>query len=502
MECDNIKILLSGYLDNELDAAEKKQVESHLQHCEACNAELEDLRNYLDVARKHERKSPPDSLKDSIWQGIEGMPEKKAVSFNGKRILWITGVAAAAAIILYFSILPNFLNTTKLESDFAYQEIKRGKAPANKKGTLKDESKEVKWLTGLVHELDGEILEEGFNKQTGMTDYTRFRLRKKRYIQLMDSLHEAGIEVTLPDSLEAASGYVVIQLYFPGRKFVTGDFNGDGRCDLAAYYMRGKNAGEWFITFNEMEEMFAEPSPVHFDDGIFYLEEDDFPLSGDLDGDHLPDLVIANPSGIWITFINDGVTPYKSRDSSHLTFILPSPGPYIPLTGDINNDQLDDLVLHFRKGDLAGKWFVALNKGKLMFSDFSEFKVRDQVIQENSRYIPFILDYNGDGYDDCGIYWQDGEFIARWFIALNDQNGGFSEPSQIWFGNSPRAFLGDYICFTGDFTADGYGDLLVKGGTQDETGEWYLMKNEAGTKFTYGFGVLFNGREHFTIEQQ
>jgi len=63
MECEKIKILLSAYLDKELDPGETRAVEEHLAGCESCRQDLEQLQQYLQEAEKLEKEKAPDSLK-------------------------------------------------------------------------------------------------------------------------------------------------------------------------------------------------------------------------------------------------------------------------------------------------------------------------------------------------------------------------------------------------------------------------------------------------------
>jgi hypothetical protein len=407
-------------------------------------------------------------------------------------------LAAAAAIILFLVISPNFLNTSRIESDFTYRQIKTGKGPADSKSQMTDGSKEVILLDEITGKVDGKVIEEGYNARTGMTDFLTLRIRSKNYHTFESLLKESGIDVALPETIPGTSRYVILQLYFPGRKFVTGDFNGDGQTDLAAYFKRGKNCGNWFIAYHEKEGKFTAPARTTLGDTMFFLSENDVPLSGDLNGDGFSDLVISCPPGKWKVFLNDGNANFHDPGQALLELNLPLTDEYyLLLSGDLNGDGLDDLVVHYFKGDLAGRWFVSLNAGRLNFKGFEEFPVPGQVYEAGQRYTPLILDFNGDGFGDCGIYWQQGYLNARWYLGINDKNGQFLEPCQVHFGNSPLAFQGNYSAFTGDVTADGLDDILVKSGTQDEAGEWYLEENESGIKFSFGKEVIFGEGQNF-----
>jgi len=336
-------------------------------------------------------------------------------------------------------------------------------------------------------------LKEGVNPVTGMTDFVIIRIRNRDYPAFTQALLEAGVDARLPETSGQWSRFVSIQLYFQGRKFATGDVNGDGRSDVAAYFRRGRNTGQWSVSLHRQQAEFSTPVNISFDDEALYLSEYATPLFADINGDDLSDLVIAEPGHPWKIMINQGEWKF-TQSAQHITLSgLPSLDDlYQPLTGDFNGDGMDDAAVNYLKGEYAGRWFIALNAGKNGFGVFNEYPLNSGNMDLTIRYFPLILDFNGDGFDDCIIYFQDGELNASWFIGLNHQKNGFDEPFRVYFGNSPLAFYGDYYPFTGDFNADGYDDLIVKSGTQDETGEWYLEYNQAGINFTYGHDVLFD----------
>ena len=64
MTCDEVKVLVHGLLDVELDAARVREVESHLATCPGCAAELADFRQMRQVLRNPDlRLAAPDDLR-------------------------------------------------------------------------------------------------------------------------------------------------------------------------------------------------------------------------------------------------------------------------------------------------------------------------------------------------------------------------------------------------------------------------------------------------------
>jgi anti-sigma factor RsiW len=47
IDCKHVWEYISGYLDNNLEASERNEVQKHLEHCEICSAILDSSRNIL-----------------------------------------------------------------------------------------------------------------------------------------------------------------------------------------------------------------------------------------------------------------------------------------------------------------------------------------------------------------------------------------------------------------------------------------------------------------------
>ena len=47
VDCKHVWEYISGYLDNNLEASERNEVQKHLEHCEICSAILDSTRNIL-----------------------------------------------------------------------------------------------------------------------------------------------------------------------------------------------------------------------------------------------------------------------------------------------------------------------------------------------------------------------------------------------------------------------------------------------------------------------
>jgi hypothetical protein len=76
MSCEEIKILLSGMLDGELEAGEKKTVNDHLVSCIACREEYLKLKKLKEVTDDMKFFDLPDRLWAGYWHGIYNRLER------------------------------------------------------------------------------------------------------------------------------------------------------------------------------------------------------------------------------------------------------------------------------------------------------------------------------------------------------------------------------------------------------------------------------------------
>jgi anti-sigma factor RsiW len=93
---------IAAYVDGELDPAEERSVERHLEGCPGCGALVADLRTLRAAAFTLDRREPPADLLARIQARIaaEPQPQPRVLSWPNTRAAWGTWLAAAAALVL------------------------------------------------------------------------------------------------------------------------------------------------------------------------------------------------------------------------------------------------------------------------------------------------------------------------------------------------------------------------------------------------------------------
>lgn len=85
---------LSAYVDNELDASERSQLDTHLATCSTCRSRLDALRQTVSALRALPMESPPRAFTVPAQR-------RQAVTRNWAPIGWLGGAAAALLVVAF-----------------------------------------------------------------------------------------------------------------------------------------------------------------------------------------------------------------------------------------------------------------------------------------------------------------------------------------------------------------------------------------------------------------
>ena len=224
--------------------------------------------------------------------------------------------------------------------------------------------------------------------------------------------------------------------FFKGN--VTGDYNGDGRSDVAFYLPETREF--WVAEHDGRIFQFRRYGGLPLT-GIDILKCEWF--TGDFDGNGLSDAVLFHePTGEWILMRNLGGYFDFIKFSAHFKNLFRD--DYTP-DGNMDSEATSD------------------------HSDYG--KAREKI--------NFLSgDFNGDGRTDISIYdARDG----RWWVAENyrDDALGFRLEWRLYkVFTAPEQALFGHDRFSGDFNGDGFSDFLL---FDRAKGEWILGETGDGT---------------------
>jgi hypothetical protein len=283
-------------------------------------------------------------------------------------------------------------------------------------------------------------------------------------------------------TLTSAGGLDIFVAKFFGNK-VAGDFDGDGKSDIAAYQT---STGNWFFL----------RSTMGFGQHLNFGGANFLPVPGDYDGDGKADeAVYDTTNGNW--FIAQSTAGFRIHPSFGGAGFIPVPGDYdgdgktdvaayqtstghwfivrstlgfmyhlafggsgfVPVPGDYDGDGKTDTAVHQMS---TGNWFIAQST--------AGFRVHPSF--GGSGFLPAPGDYDGDGKMDVAVYQTSA---GHWFVV--GSTVGFFQ--HLAFGGS------GFMPVAGDYDGDGETDTAVY---QMSTGNWFISQSMAGFRVQPSFG--------------
>jgi hypothetical protein len=207
---------------------------------------------------------------------------------------------------------------------------------------------------------------------------------------------------------------------------VQGDYNDDGKADLAVFRRVNAGLAQFFVQNGN------PPGGPAFGSGTL-----DVPFEGDIDGDGKSDLILYRPStASW--YIQESSAGFTS-------FAFGAPNTDIPVVGNFDGTAKTEVGVYRPS---TGQWFVGGHAG--VFATFGG----------DPSDLPVPGNYDGLGFDQLALYRQS---TSQWFIA--------GHPGPINFGG-----VGD-IPVPGDYDGTDKMEIAVY---RPSTGQWFIAGHSTG----------------------
>lgn len=264
-------------------------------------------------------------------------------------------------------------------------------------------------------------------------------------------------------SFSVTNTYIGVFASWSARRDVsrlTGDFNGDGKTDIALIGPKGW--GSMPVAFSNGNGSFTVTNHPINNFASFAADANSTKLTGDFNGDGRTDVALTGPS-YWNTLpvaFSNGNGTFTVTNLYIGEFAEWASNPQAKkLVGDFNGDGKTDIAM---TGPSA--WYtlpVAFSNGN---GTFSVTNVGNSTFASYASYSnaePMAADFNGDGKTDIAVLGAGGmSFIPT---ALSNGDGSFS-PQTHWAPYFPGWASNPYVRkLLGDFNGDGKADFGLTG---------------------------------------
>lgn len=271
-------------------------------------------------------------------------------------------------------------------------------------------------------------------------------------------------------------------------QWVAGDFNGDGRDDLAALYDYGNGSNGMFTFLGNADGTFSNlPRSAFVPAGSWEATKAKL-VAGDFNGDGRDDVAMFYDHGgstgahTWLSNADGTFKPSVGswRSAQNGWYWNESK----QVAGDFNGDGRDDILAMYGHGDGSTEMYTLLGKADGGFANPVKSWNRAPGQWDFNRSKLTSGDYNGDGRADAAIMFDYGNGHSTLFTLTGKPDGGVNEDFASWTVPEGGWYAGSLGLLTsGDRNKDGRDDLAIMYNYATGTSTTMLFKARADGGF-------------------